>query len=163
MPYQKSSRIRLYDWLADNISIMNPLECYLWPGKISTTGYGIVYIPHTGKTTRAHRVAFYLVHGRWPMPQGRHTCDVRACFNPHHIVEGTQADNSRDMVERHRQGPMIRTGETNPFAKLTDDIVRRIRADHTDGLGYRKLAKKYKFGRTTIQGIILNRSWKHVI
>jgi hypothetical protein len=56
----------------------------------------------------AHRVAWELAHGQTLAPDGYvlHTCDVRACVNPAHLVRGTQKDNIRDAVRkgRHRGG-----------------------------------------------------------
>lgn len=40
-----------------------------------------------------------------PIPKGlvvRHTCDVRECVNPDHLILGTQKDNIRDMHDRGR-------------------------------------------------------------
>ncbi len=59
-----------------------------------------------------------------------HRCDVRACVNPKHLVQGTAKDNSQDAV---RKGRNIRLyGEQNGKAKLTrrkvKDIKRMLRA-----------------------------------
>lgn len=74
-------------------------ECWLWNGSTGDTGYG---------TFRAER-RVHLAH-RWsyehhvgPIPDGlliRHTCDVRACVNPNHLLPGTIGDNMDDKAER---------------------------------------------------------------
>jgi hypothetical protein len=156
------SKSTTYPWFLEAIRNHNSDECLEWPFYRNTAGYGIVYLGNEAqKWERVHRLAFKITYGHWPTPQGRHTCDNRACFNPRHVVEGTQADNSRDMVERGRQTPMIRPGESNPFAKLTDDAVRQIRRDY-ESLGCIKLAAKFGVAETTIRSVIKGTSWTHV-
>lgn len=75
-------------------------ECVLWPGAL-TRGYGV--FRRKGRNYYVHRVIYEAAYG--PIPPGllvRHTCDVRNCYNPLHLLVGTVADNSRDMVERGR-------------------------------------------------------------
>lgn len=70
-------------------------------GKYPTTGYGA--IKRNGKRLLAHRVSFEEFNG--PIPDGflvRHTCDVRECVNPEHLLIGTHADNHRDKAVRCR-------------------------------------------------------------
>lgn len=75
-------------------------DCWLWlcgkSGQTTTGSYGTYY--DLGRTLSAHRVAFYLHHGRWPEQgkQVRHLCGTNLCCNPLHLAEGTQADNERD-------------------------------------------------------------------
>lgn len=79
-----------------------PDACWPWTRGRHSYGYGVVnsrLLPHPMPT---HRVAFWLEYGRWPVPAGRHTYDNPPCCNPVHIIEGTQAQNMRDCIERGR-------------------------------------------------------------
>ncbi|MGJ8522263.1 hypothetical protein R84981_000948 [Carnimonas sp. R-84981] len=46
-----------------------------------------------------------------------------------------------------------RVGECHQRAKLTDDDVRAMRADHAAGMGYTRLARKYSCGVSTARDI----------
>lgn len=87
-------------------------DCWLWTGARVPNGYGALgRVEVDGKVRSqvgAHRVAFYLTHGRWPAV-ARHSCDNRGCVNPSHIVDGTHADNARDAVDRGRHPVSTRT------------------------------------------------------
>jgi len=53
---------------------------------------------------RLHRVAWE-AHNAEPIPPGMvimHTCDNRACFNPEHLVLGTQSANIQDAYNKNR-------------------------------------------------------------
>ena len=57
------------------------------------------------ETRYAHRWS-YMYH-KGPITDGkmiRHTCDVRHCVNPAHLIEGDSVDNVRDMIERNPNG-----------------------------------------------------------
>lgn len=73
--------------------------CWPWPSQ----SYGTIRID--GFIFLAHRLSYE--HFKGPIPKGkvvRHTCDFPPCWNPEHLVLGTQAENMRDMVERGRHG-----------------------------------------------------------
>jgi hypothetical protein len=101
-----------------------PGGCWTWTGATSD-GYG--HVKFQGRLHQAHRVAFFLIHGRWPRPYCLHTCDNRACVKPTHLYEGTHADNMADMVSRGRshhngnygrnRGKHVNAGEANPNYK----------------------------------------------
>lgn len=77
--------------------------CWWWRGPIATSGYG--QFPWDGRREYAHRIAWMLWNGHASIPKGlviRHTCDTPLCVSPYHLLIGTKADNSRDMVERGR-------------------------------------------------------------
>lgn len=76
--------------------------CHIWTGCTNEHGYGKFGL--LGKVERAHRVAFFLAHGRWPEPCALHRCDTPACVRLAHLFEGTKADNSRDMTAKGRSG-----------------------------------------------------------
>ena len=80
-------------------------ECRLHPGRAATgsLGYAQVRLPkeYGRRNVMAHRLAFYLAHGRWPALV-RHTCDRPRCANAAHLLEGTQRDNIHDCIDRGR-------------------------------------------------------------
>lgn len=76
--------------------------CWLWTGGLYSRGYGMAFLPG-GKPITAHR-AMLIAQGI-PLKLDdvvRHTCDVRCCVNPDHLLVGTQADNMDDMNRRGR-------------------------------------------------------------
>ncbi len=93
-----------------------------------------------------------------------HRCDVPACINVDHLFLGTQADNLADMRAKRRHshgaahGDKTR-GERNPNVKLTETVVRAIRADKRS-LG--NTAAAYGVGKSTVYAIKLRKTWRHV-
>lgn len=122
--------------------------CWLWTGKTrhGSHGYGGAYLPHCVRpahtvVTGAHRVAFFLTHGRWP-ELSRHTCDTPLCCRPDHIIEGTQLQNIHDALMRGR----MRNGTT----KLTPQQWVEIRTSSEDS---RVLAARYGVHRNHVYNI----------
>lgn len=74
--------------------------CIVWQGALSDKGYGwFRYGQHIHK---AHRVAFAAYHGitltgKYPID---HTCENKACVNPHHLQLVTDLENKRRAVAR---------------------------------------------------------------
>ena len=89
-------------------------ECWPWKAGLLEGGYGQFAVNRV--PTSAHRVAFFLANGYWPVV-GRHTCDNPPCCNPNHVVDGTHEDNMKDMVSRGRSS-----------RKLTDRQVALLRS-----------------------------------
>ena len=66
--------------------------CWIWTGHCDDVGYGTLS-SHLGNRVFAHRAAFFIEHGRWPI-FGRNRCDTHACVKvvsdehgPAHIFE----------------------------------------------------------------------------
>lgn len=148
---------------------LGPDDCWPWQGTISE-GYGRFYL--SGKSELAHRVAFFLEHGRWPEPNGLHSCDNGICCNTRHLFEGTVADNNRDCVAkgRHARGdrhgarlhPETRPrGERNAATVLTENQVREIRSLHAS-LSYAQIAKRFGVSKTVVAYIQRRKTWRHV-
>lgn len=108
----------------DFYSIPEPNSgCILWMGAIQKSGYPKITV--NKRSRRGNRVVYELHHG--PIPRGMlvcHKCDVPACVNPRHLFLGSPFDNMADMLAKGR----AITGEKRHFAKLTDDLVRQLRA-----------------------------------
>lgn len=110
-----------------------------------------------GKPTGMHRVVFFEQNGYMPEVV-RHTCDNPRCINPAHLIAGTHADNSRDMVERGRSI----SGENHLDAKLTWKDVRWIRENYVRGskeLGSVALGRRFGVHSSGIRRIIRGEAW----
>lgn len=147
--------------------------CHVWTGCLSE-GYGVLTIgpKKSRKHVRAHVLAFFVAHGRWPDPQALHHCDNRPCvkaaddeLGPAHIFEGTQLDNMQDMVAKGRHGshvrPELRQGERNPRAKLTVEGVVIIRSSPNESLA--SLAHRLGVSEATVTDVRGGRTWRGVL
>ena len=140
--------------------------CWEWTAEIGYKGYGRFCLWSLGKrsTVAAHRVAWELTSG--PIPVGLmvcHRCDNRKCVRPDHLFLGTNQDNMTDMKNKGRSRGASLVGESNPASRLTAEIVRTIRAEHSGQVGdNRALAKKYDVSHKTISKIVLRQRWAHV-
>ena len=107
------------------------------------------------RTRLRHRVVYAAAHGlvEHGMPGViRHTCDNPRCVNPAHLLPGTQADNSKDMVARNRQS----RGTARPLATLTEDDVLCIREDTRT---QRVIAAAYGVAQVTVSRIKSGARW----
>jgi hypothetical protein len=137
----------------------SPNECLEWEGTKDKYGYGI--FQKRGQSFRAHRVAFMLAFGKIPKDKViRHKCDNPACYNPHHLESGSQADNIRDRNQRNRQA----RGSKNGRAKLTEDIVADIRRRYIGtARQITEFAKEFQVSKTLVRDIIQFKTWRHVL
>jgi hypothetical protein len=133
--------------------------CWIWMGHRKSNGYGTLGIGT--RTFHAHRIAWFIQHGRWPEPMALHKCDGGeiGCVRIDHLFEGDSFANARDRVQKGRQFK----GETSPFAKLTERDVIAIRAAVLAGVHRFKIAEQFSISETTVRDIHMRRSWPHVV
>lgn len=141
-----------------------PDDCWEWQASLDTRGYGNFGVPRNDGTgryimQRAHRMAWGFTNGPL-LGSGQHlchTCDNRKCVNPAHLFVGNPQINMQDCATKGRFND--RKGENNPRAKVTEDIVRAVRAET---LTLSKLMAKYNLPQTTVSDIRRRSTWKHV-
>ena len=141
------------------VAVSGADACWRWTAS-SAGGYGLFRF--NGKSRRAHRIAWELYHGD-AIPEGQlalHTCDQRACVNPHHIYLGTHKDNTNDTTERGRWNH--KKGEDHAASKLTNDDVLSIVARYNAGESGRSIALDYDIGFSAIHRIMSGQTWADV-
>lgn len=131
-------------------------DCWRWVPPLQSNGYAQFSINQ--RPVWAHRFSFFLTHGRYPEPVGRHTCDNPPCVRPDHIIEGTQADNMRDCVERGRS----RKGEAVNGSRFTETDIRNMRERRSAGDTFQAIATAYQTSSSWIFQICTRAKWKHV-
>lgn len=114
--------------------------CWLWTGATRDDGYGAFRI--RGQVHGAHRVAFLLTHGRWPV-EAMHVCDWPGCVNPSHIIDGTHARNMREK----RRG-------SKSFAHVPTVAVDALRHWFTRGVSFVDLAAAARMRQRIVRAIV---------
>lgn len=149
------------------VQIGAPDECWPWQaaryGKMQYGKFSREREPGRWEAWDAHRVSFELTHG--PIPPGvtiRHSCDFGACCNPGHLLDGTQADNMRDMYARKRDRGRGTFGENQGSSKLSDADILAIRRRHRPNSNAVGLAAEFGVDRSQINRIARGSAWKHV-
>lgn len=136
------------------VAMIPEAGCWLFSGCWTGPGYG--NIGFNGKNILAHRLSYMLLVG--PLDAKtvlRHKCDTPACINPAHLIPGSFAENSADMVRRRRN----QYGSARWNAKLDEQAVIEIRqSSGTD----EEMALKYGVCRATVTYVRRGKTWKQV-
>lgn len=83
-----------------NVDDQGPERCWPWRGSKKANGYGQIW---NKKPTYAHRLSWEIHKGPIPYKQYvLHTCDNPECTNPNHLFLGSQDDNMKDKIKKHR-------------------------------------------------------------
>lgn len=74
--------------MLDKIDVVD--GCWVWTGFLNPKGYGMYW--HEGKAWLSHRLAWTLTNGPTESIL-HHVCQQKACCNPEHLLEVTNAEN----------------------------------------------------------------------
>lgn len=130
-------------------------SCWIWTGAKEGGRYGSLKV--NGKNTKAHRYSWEIHNGK--IPEGNvvmHSCDNPKCVNPDHLSVGTTKDNVTDRVQKGRSA----IGEKSGASKLSLEQVSEIRRTYKFRVVTKvALAKKFSVAVSTIDSILLNKTW----
>ncbi len=145
-------------------------DCWPWTAaKVVSSHGGAVYgkfglredeaaLLGSPRTVLAHRLAFFLEHGRWPDPCALHGCDTPLCCNaenPAHVHEGTHAQNTAEMFLRGRGRPGRLLGERANRSRLTDVQAAEIHVRYAaGGITQQGLADEYGVSQHSVSRIV---------
>lgn len=122
-----------------------PDTCWEWHGAKAGQGYGQLRIK--GHNISAHRIAYFLAHGKIPERMFiLHSCDNPPCCNPAHLSASTQAQNLTEAWARGRRARKLNV----PSNKLSSEIIQDIITPH---LLIKHLCEKYNLTRKQIARI----------
>jgi hypothetical protein len=155
-------------------------ECANWPKSVNkVTGYGQFNLADEPpkKTISAHRMAYTVFVG--PLADGEqvlHRCDNRACVNPRHLFNGSQAENMADMWSKGRQQDYSNQpcGDANPSRKHPERLARGARQgsaklDDAKALeilqsteSHAALARRFGVTASAVMCVRKRKTWRHV-
>ena len=77
------------------VTVGDPEECWLWTAGLTARGYGKCLDTIYGRI--AHRVLYQMIHGVLDSAiELHHTCKVKRCCNPLHLVPLTQKEHAKE-------------------------------------------------------------------
>jgi hypothetical protein len=150
---------KLLDKIAARFSHVTDGGCIILHGQCGSDGR-----PQIGVDYMKIRVARLIVACRDGLDMRaewdtRHTCNVRACVNPDHLLSGTRQENALD---RYEQGTAP-VGERAPMAKLTAEQVWQVLDMLNDGeRAMTEIACRFGCSLTTISKIKHGHTWRHI-
>lgn len=131
----------------EKIDVREPDEC--WPWLASTrNGYGQFNDGRSPGMVYAHRVALMMVRRVPEDAHVLHHCDNKMCCNPRHMFIGGDQENVLDKIHKGRAAK-----------KLTEELVREIRAYRAEGRPMSWIARRFGVSLTTVQVVINRQTW----
>ena len=133
----------------------NPKAHHKWYGKIKVCANGVQ------RYVFAHRVAFKLFHGNIDETLNvLHKCDNPPCCNPHHLFQGTHADNAADCIAKGRfqaagngmilHPESVTRNEKSGRCKHSNATIAEIRQRRSDGESLKSLSAHFGIDKAYI-------------
>ena len=134
------------------VQFRGPDGCALYSGPGQVTSSGHVRISVNGRKVYAHRYAYYLTHGTWPL-LCCHRCDTPSCVSPKCLYSGTPQDNVRDREARNRRTPHLPKRPHHWSSRLTQQDIDELLEARAVGIRATLLADEYGVSAATIRSV----------
>ena len=125
---------------------------YLGPGVRTPDGH--IRIAYAGSKVYAHRLAYYLTYGVWPL-MACHRCSVPACrrvgFGEDHLYAGTALTNAQDRDRAGRRRPPLRPAHWS--SRVTQADMDELLEARLLGLPAGLLAQEYGISPATVRSV----------
>jgi hypothetical protein len=161
--YEVSNMGRVYSTLRMVMGPFVPRLCggmLLKPGLVSH-GYFAVVLNKEGTATncRVHRLVAECFCEGQTGPYVRHLNGIKTDNRAENLSWGTQKDNMADA----RGHGTISCGENRANAKMTEELVRQLRAEYVPWVVSESfLCKKYGIKKSTLHQALVGTTWAHV-
>lgn len=139
----------------------NERGCRRWLLSKKRKGYGQIRLKLNGRyrTLRANRVSYAAFNGALTEDDlVRHVCDDPACVEPSHLIKGTCADNSADMIARGR----VAKEERHSQSKLTWEQAAVAKQRIVDGDSDAAIAEDLPVTQRAVAAIRRGDTWRSV-
>ena len=147
-----------------NGDIIGPSGKLLQPRK-NEDGYLVVTMG-SSKIRRSTKFVHRLVAELFlPNPNGYSDVDHLDGNRANPDVSNLEWVTHEENVRRsHERGSHIEksTGEKNPRARLTDEIVMKLREEYESGVSIDTMSKKYGYPWSTVSNAVKGITWKHL-
>lgn len=159
----------IYERVLKN-SIKNPITgCLEWQKSKNVKGYGTINYTRAKNDNGAilvHRVVWMKMNGEIPKNKLiMHVCDNPSCVEITHLLLGTAAQNTKDMMEKNRhRKPYSKQSHIllRSTAKLTVEQVKEIKRLLLLKVTAREIAKQTNASINSIYSIKGNKTWAHI-
>lgn len=128
--------------------------------KTHPEGYRHLFFGRPKKEYKIHRlVATHFVHNPLNLPVVNHINGIKGDNNVTNLEWATHKHNTQHAIA---SGLMNNKGSRNGMSKLTEEIIKEVRALKRCGVSAKKISNAYKIDLRHVFGICSRKSWAHV-
>lgn len=125
-------------------------------------GYKVVNLwkDNKGRTRLVHRLVAEAFIGE--IPDGMQVNHINGKKEDNHSSNLEIVTNEENRTHAIQTGLIDNKGSKNPMSKINDDTVLAIREKHSQGIGYKRLAKMFNLSWGCVRAVATGKTWSHL-